>query len=388
MLTRPITRGITRPITRPLVRQSSVFDPLTLFSEGQQGAWYDPSDLTTLFQDTAGTTPVTVDGDPVGLMLDKRLGLRTGDTEFVVNGDFSGGNTGWTLNPGWSISNGRAVADNVTFVAHRLSTVDEVFISEGTFLLQFDLNVTEGGVKAVLTDGGYTGYFSSSGRCTAVINRAGANNARLDFMRDEKLGIFTGTIDNVSVRELPGNHASQSTTAAKPTKFALGLSSDGVDDLMDMPVGILDAQEFTCVFSVRPLRQSTSDTLFDLTGDAAGGGRFYPNDPVGEWMRWRWSESNYNEVVGDNQIEQWFVGAITVTGRRTYFYRNGALQSSVGTPNSGVNYIRTVLFGAASSRANFSGNLGGCIFRTPALTDNEVLLSSRYLAIKAGVDLP
>ncbi|QPC43483.1 hypothetical protein HW532_12730 [Kaustia mangrovi] len=33
--------------------------------------WWDPSDLSTLFQDAAGTTPVTQDGDPVGLMLDK-----------------------------------------------------------------------------------------------------------------------------------------------------------------------------------------------------------------------------------------------------------------------------------------------------------------------------
>src|SRR5690554_962627 len=47
------------------------FDPLSLFSNGEQGAWYDPSDLTTLYQDSAGTTPVTADGDPVGRMLDK-----------------------------------------------------------------------------------------------------------------------------------------------------------------------------------------------------------------------------------------------------------------------------------------------------------------------------
>lgn len=45
--------------------------PLNLFANGEQGAWYDPSDLSTLFQDAAGTTPVTADGDPVGLMLDK-----------------------------------------------------------------------------------------------------------------------------------------------------------------------------------------------------------------------------------------------------------------------------------------------------------------------------
>jgi hypothetical protein len=47
------------------------FTPLDLFQNGEQGVWYDPSDLTTLFQDDAGTTPVTADGDPVGLMLDK-----------------------------------------------------------------------------------------------------------------------------------------------------------------------------------------------------------------------------------------------------------------------------------------------------------------------------
>ena len=47
------------------------FDPLELFTGGKQGAWYDPSDKSTLFQDAAGTVPVTADGDPVGLMLDK-----------------------------------------------------------------------------------------------------------------------------------------------------------------------------------------------------------------------------------------------------------------------------------------------------------------------------
>jgi hypothetical protein len=47
------------------------FSPTSLFSAGEQGAWYDPSDLTTLFQDSAGTTPVTTPGQSVGRMLDK-----------------------------------------------------------------------------------------------------------------------------------------------------------------------------------------------------------------------------------------------------------------------------------------------------------------------------
>ena len=47
------------------------FDPFIFFANGEQGGLYDPSDLTTLFQDAAGTIPVTSDGDPVGRINDK-----------------------------------------------------------------------------------------------------------------------------------------------------------------------------------------------------------------------------------------------------------------------------------------------------------------------------
>lgn len=47
------------------------YNPKELFKGGKQGVWYDPSDKSTLFQDVAGTVPVTKDGDPVALMRDK-----------------------------------------------------------------------------------------------------------------------------------------------------------------------------------------------------------------------------------------------------------------------------------------------------------------------------
>lgn len=47
------------------------FMPLSLFAASEKGVWYDPSDITTLFQDAAGTIPVTAVGDPVGKILDK-----------------------------------------------------------------------------------------------------------------------------------------------------------------------------------------------------------------------------------------------------------------------------------------------------------------------------
>jgi hypothetical protein len=47
------------------------FSPADLFANGEQGVWYDPSDFSTMFQDSAGTIPVTAVGQPVGKILDK-----------------------------------------------------------------------------------------------------------------------------------------------------------------------------------------------------------------------------------------------------------------------------------------------------------------------------
>lgn len=49
----------------------NAFSPAALFAASEPGAWYDPSDLTTMFQDTAGTTPVTATGQTVARINDK-----------------------------------------------------------------------------------------------------------------------------------------------------------------------------------------------------------------------------------------------------------------------------------------------------------------------------
>lgn len=46
-------------------------DPAMLFANGEQGVWFDPSDMSTMFQDAGGLTPVTAAGDIVGFIRDK-----------------------------------------------------------------------------------------------------------------------------------------------------------------------------------------------------------------------------------------------------------------------------------------------------------------------------
>jgi hypothetical protein len=54
-----------------IVDAAPAWTPANLFASGEQGAWYDPSDFSTMFQDNAGTTPVTAVGQSVGKILDK-----------------------------------------------------------------------------------------------------------------------------------------------------------------------------------------------------------------------------------------------------------------------------------------------------------------------------
>jgi hypothetical protein len=54
-----------------LVRGGASSSPASLFAASEPGVWYDPSDLTTLFQDNLGATPVTAPAQTVGLILDK-----------------------------------------------------------------------------------------------------------------------------------------------------------------------------------------------------------------------------------------------------------------------------------------------------------------------------
>ena len=49
----------------------AAWSPLELFAAGEKGVWYDPSDFSTMWQDTAGTTPVTAVGQSVARIDDK-----------------------------------------------------------------------------------------------------------------------------------------------------------------------------------------------------------------------------------------------------------------------------------------------------------------------------
>lgn len=203
------------------------FNPATLFSAGEQGVWYDPSDPTTLFQDAAGTTPVTAMEQPVGLVLDKSKGLALG-SELVTNGSFTNGTTGWTaLTDGtFTASNGIATLTEVTADFQRVyqaitCVVGQSYYVSGKFTaisnnINFYVHTSFSGTPSAPV---WPGYSASAPGTLPGVFTATATTMYVIILLPSNNGSSVSFTD-ITIKSLAGNHATQSTTASRPVLSA------------------------------------------------------------------------------------------------------------------------------------------------------------------------
>lgn len=225
-----------------LRKAASVFSPANLFAAGEQGIWLDCSDLSTLFTDAAGTTPVTAEGQPVGLILDKSKGLVLG-SELVTNGDFSS-TTEWTLGSGASISGGVLT---LTTTGSDDSLATTTFSSTNGKRYELVVTIvssttagTGGQSSATVAVGNGGGVFDLGGlppgtyKYYPQVFYTGQTSVSLNIYNNTPT---TTVFDSISIKELAGNHASQATAAARPLKTSTGLSKwinyDAIDDVLN-----------------------------------------------------------------------------------------------------------------------------------------------------------
>ena len=182
------------------------FTPASLFNKGEAGVWYDPSSINTLYQDSQGVTPVTAVGQPVGLMLDKSEGLTQGP-ELVTNGDFAT-DSDWTKGTGWTITNGIASHSGSGGTILQTQSVTAGKLYE----ISFDVtSYTNGGI-AIYADGTYTNVSYSEGHKSLFYV---AGDGSLTFGAYGNGGSLF-SIDNISVKEIQGSHATQPTSTKRP----------------------------------------------------------------------------------------------------------------------------------------------------------------------------
>jgi len=181
--------------------------PALWFLASEQGAWYDPSDMSTLFQDAAGTTPVTAVEQPVGLVLDKRLGLVRGPE--IIPTDAT-----------WIKIVATATVTQLAYNSFRVQAPNTGYARcaipipfvVGDFY-EIDFTVTSASGLGVRLDS-LTGVdYLANGRRKNIARASGA--AGTSFISFYAHTNTDSTVVIHSFRKLPGNHASQPTAASR-----------------------------------------------------------------------------------------------------------------------------------------------------------------------------
>jgi hypothetical protein len=189
------------------------FNPLSWFAKGEQGAWYDPSDLTTLFQESSGVTPPALE-QPVGLMLDKSKGLALG-AELVTNGTFDTNITGWnvfgTSTNTWDSANGGRLAINAASVNNGASQNLTGLVIGQTYKLSYSATSGTANPIFAISNSNIAGFYQALG--TSVIFTVTATTSTLILAVGAS---GTCYFDNISVKQIAGNHAFQATNANRP----------------------------------------------------------------------------------------------------------------------------------------------------------------------------
>lgn len=256
---RPVMRPVLQPVLRSVFCAASggtpIWTPASLFAASEQGAWYDPSDLSTMFQDSTGTIPVTAVGQPVGLILDKRLGLIPGTELFAAAAPnhasvtYTGGVATFTAA---STSRGIALYSAGTAGKRLKVTLRVVSLSGGS--IRFYAGSGSIGISA-----------SAPGTYTCIVAFSGSNDASIISIGSS----VNAVVDQIDVRELPGNHASQSTAAARPVLSARHNLLLATETLATQAVTLLAAQHTLSFTGTGTVTLSGASTAGPLVGTGA-----------------------------------------------------------------------------------------------------------------------
>jgi len=321
-------------------------------------------------------------GDVIGLTLDR---MGTVGPELVVDGAWSTGagvsRTGNTFT---------ITASSATLAAQQsIIQAGKIYLVSGAVsdLTSGSLSLTlEGGIATTPT-------LSSSGQWSSVLAATATGNIFL-YLRSTPC---TAVVSGISVREITGNHASQSTTASKP---AIALMANGRKAISFDPsapgdflsTGILTGTSGTivCAYRINAYGAGWS-MLFGNGGQFAAqvGVRFGFTDTgtiVIGGADGTGSYSNTGPIVPNNTSV--VVSATWGGGNLRIRLNGGAWTTSAGTVSAST---QTTTVGAA----NYAGTPGdfanaqiiSIAYEDSVASDADIATTERYFAQRAGVTL-
>ncbi len=359
---------------------SPPFSPSVLFRAGEQGAWFDPSDLDSMRQESTGVTPAAI-SSALGLLLDKTQGMTIG-AEVVTNGTFAGDSaTGWTLGTGAAITGGQLVLTAMSTVT---STTFSPVVGV-TYLLTFDV-VSLTSASVVITFGSVTTSITSPGSKTFRITAIAATSLRIS-----NNGTPTATLDNFSAKPIAGNHLTQATAASRSTLSAVGsytaLLSDGVDDSYAATTGGGASTAAFIQIAFRATQVGAAQTLWsDRTGNT---GLKLEITAANALTFSGGNGASIDTVTGDTvSINTDYVATATYEGGVLSVRLNtagtvtGACALSAGTAGF------TILKDNGAASGFFNGYTYGLLYRKDSpVSATLAARSARWLGRKAGLSL-
>lgn len=333
------------------------------------GAWFDPSDLSTLYQDAAGTTPVTAVEQPVGKMLDKS-------------------------------GNGYHATQSITASRPTLSARKNILLATEALATQ---SVTTLAATYTLSFTG-TGSVTLSGAATGTLTGNGTDRVSLTFT--PTAGTLTLTVSgSVTKAQLElGAAAGQYQRVTTATDYDVSahyyyLRFDGVDDYLNLPyMGLYAAGSASVVAGASFIPSSAEYTVLGERSNTASGPAYRlamkgPSNQLTTQVRLDDGTTYLNAAesacsglatnetkvfsVTDSGIK--FSPRInTIIGSEKTYTRTGALTPTLTTIGATI---------TTTSSAYMASNLYGLIITKSALTDSQRIACERYLGRKSGVQL-
>lgn len=393
------------------------------FRGGEVGFAYDPNDLTTMFQDAVGTVPVTAVGQPVGLVLDKSKGLMLGN-ETIVGGDFENGLIGvrsegsgsvstWELNTVNPISGTKDGKLTITTAsASRPSLRFPVSTSPvigKTYRLSFDYKVTSGSAIITQVNNGSASTYNVNktltGSGTFVVLIPWQSNTTLQPYIYFGESIATIQIDNVSFKELAGNHAYQTVSASRPVlrkndvTGAYYLEFDGADDFLQTnSIDFTGTDKVSLFAGVRKLSDATTQMIVELSTLSGGSnsgtfGLFAPLTVASPEYHFRSAGAGGSIGVSASPfsapISSVLCNKSSIADKIINIRVNGVSAASSSTSQGTGNYGNYLLYIGRRAGASFpfNGHVYGLIGIGRLTTDAETIALEKSIAKNTGVTL-
>lgn len=404
------------------------------------GLLFDIGDMSTLFQDAAGTTPVTAVGQPVGKIIDKsgngnhatqsvtasRPTLSARYNLLTKTEDFS--DAVWIKQAAGTatapvVTNNYGVAPDGSITAARL----QLALNGGTTTTDRSCLLQQ---SALISGAAYASTFwvkSNTAQSYVVQQRLGATTQNITIDQTWRAYTYSQTVTSDNTNWLALRGAQSTSNAADiliwhpqliigataspyqrvntetdydtdPRYFPKYLKFDGVDDYLNLPYMGLYAGGSASIIAARDVVSQATDTyIISERSTTDADPKYFPSRQLARGGNMDAYISDDAAAVVLDTVGSTFGGAadkvirsVVDTGSNLKLYKNGVIAADDNYTRAGTLTLNNTTLGASVSTTtgNYAAmKLYGLIVTKSALTDAQRVRCERFLARKAGVML-